>query len=203
MCYNCFMNNKILKSIKISSAFVLAFTFIFNAIFSYANNLKYVYELTFLSNILTGLFLLVMGILWLCNKSVPQFLVLDFTVLLLIVFGVCMSFASEFNFEGSFAFLHIVNPLLMLAFYLFLSNQTNVKWQFIFTILAMPMVYMIFALIFGATTGNYIYFFLDYNKNGVGYTVLFIFGIAICLFAIGIGLYFLNKFIHKHILKNI
>lgn len=197
------MNNKILKSIKISSAFALAFIFIFNAIFSYAGNLKYIYELTFLSNIFTGLFLLVAGILWLCNKSVSQFLVLDFTVLLLIVFGVCMAFASEFNFKGSFAFLHIADPLLMLIFYLFLSDQTKVKWQFIFTILDMPLVYMIFALIFGATTGNYIYFFLDYNKNGVGYTVLFILGITVGLVAVGTGLYFLNKFIHKHILKNI
>ena len=57
----------------------------------------------------------------------PQILFLDFTILLLIVFGVCMAFVAEFNFEGGFAFLHIVNPLLMFIFYLFLSNQTKVK----------------------------------------------------------------------------
>lgn len=196
-------NEKAMRIIKICSAFALAFVFIFTAIYSYADNLKYAYELTFLSNLSTGLFLLVVGILWLCNKSVPQFLFLDFTILLLIVFGVCMAFAAEFNFAGGFAFLHIVNPLLMLAFYLFFSNQSRVKWQFLFTILAMPIVYIIFALIFGATTGNYIYFFLDYTKYGAGYTVLFILGIAVGLTAVGTGLYYLNKLIHKHILKNI
>ena len=203
--YNIFMNDndKTLRIIKICSVFALAFVFIFTAIYSYANDLKYTYELTFLSNFSTGLFLLVIGILWLCNKSVPQFLFLDFTILLLIVFGVCMAFAAEFNFAGGFAFLHIVNPLLMLAFYFFFSNQSKVKWQFLFTILAMPSIYIIFALIFGATTGNYIYFFLDYARYGVGYTVLFILGIAVGLTAFGTGLYFLNGLIHKRILKSI
>lgn len=195
--------DKTLKIIKIGSAFALAFVFVFTAIYSYAGNLKYVYELTFLSNLLTGLFLLAVGILWLCSKSVPQFLFLDFTILLLIVFGVCIAFAAEFNFAGGFAFLHIVNPLLMLAFYLFLSNSTNVKWQFLFTLLAMPMAYVTFALIFGSATGNYIYFFLDYTKYGAGYTVLFILGIAVGLSAVGTGLYFLNRLIHKRILKSV
>ena len=196
-------NDKTLRIIKICSAFALAFAFVFSAFYSYADDLKYTYELTFLSNLSTGLFLSVVGILWLCHKSIPQFLFLDFTILLLIVFGVCMAFAAEFNFVGGFAFLHIVNPLLMLAFYLFLSNQINVKWQFLFTILTMPIIYIIFALIFGATTGNYIYFFLDYTKYGVGYTILFILGIAVGLVAVGTGLYFLNRLIHKHILKNL
>lgn len=195
--------DKTLRIIKICSAFALAFVFVFTAIYSYADDLKYTYELTFLSNLSAGLFLLVAGILWLCNKSVPQFLFLDFTILLLIVFGVCMAFAAEFNFAGSFAFLHIVNPLLMLTFYLFFSDQSKAKWQFLFTILTMPIIYIIFALIFGATTGNYIYFFLDYTKYGVGYTVLFILGIAVGLAAVGIGLYFLNRLIHKRILKGI
>lgn len=196
-------NDKTLRIIKICSAFALTFVFVFSTIYSYANNFKYTYELTFLSNFSTGLFLLTVGILWLLNKPVPQFLFLDFTILLLIVFGVSLAFAAEFNFAGGFAFLHIVNPLLMLAFYLFLSNQTNVKWQFLFTILAMPIIYIIFALIFGATTGKYIYFFLDYAKYGVGYTILFILGIAVGLAAVGTALYFLNRQIHKRILKSI
>ena len=197
------MKDKALKIIKISSAFTLFFVLIFTALYSYYSDMKYAYELTFLSNFLTGLFLLSVGILWLCNKSVPQFLFLDFTILLLIVFGVCMAFVAEFNFEGGFAFLHIVNPLLMFVFYLFLSNQTKVKWQFLFTVLVMPLLYLIFALVFGATTGNYIYFFLDYTEYGVGYTILFILGIAVGLVAVGTGVYFLNRRIHKHILKKL
>lgn len=197
------MNDKTLRIIKISTAFALSFIFIFSALYSYYGNYQYAYQLTCLSNLLSGLFLLVVGILWLCNKQIPQILFLDFTVLLLIVFGVCMAFVSNFNFDGGLAFLHVVNPLLMLAFYLFLSNQINEKWQLLFTVLAMPIAYMIFALIFGAVTGNYIYFFLDYTEYGAGYTVLFLFVIAIGLVTVSVGLYFLNRFIHKHILKNV
>lgn len=122
--------DKTLRIIKICSTFAFAFVFVFSAIYSYADDLKYTYELTFLSNLSTGLFLLVVGILWLCNKSVPQFLFLDFTILLLIVFGVCMAFAAEFNFAGGFAFLHIVNPLLMLTFYLFFLINRRLSGSF-------------------------------------------------------------------------
>lgn len=195
------MNNKTLEIIKITSAFVLSVVFIFTAIYSYSGVISY--ELTFLSNFLTGLFLLSVAILWLCNKNVPQYLFLDFTILLMIVFGVCMAFVSEFNFKGGFTFLHIVNPLLMLVFYLFISNQTNLKGQFLLTVLVMPIAYLIFALIFGAATGNYIYFFLDYTKYGAAYTILFVLGILIGIFVITVGLYYLNRLIHKYILKNI
>lgn len=128
---------------------------------------------------------------------------LDFAVMLLIVFGVCMTFVTEFNFEGCFVFLHIINPLLMLAFFLFCSNQLRVKWPLLFTVLSMPSLYLIFALIFGAATDNYIYFFLDYTEYGVGNTVLFVLGILAGLIVVGVGLYYFNRFIHKHILKNV
>ncbi len=197
------MQDRTLKITKISAAFALSFIFVFTALYSYRGDFEYVYELTYLSNLLTGLFLLVAGIFLLFNKSVPQFLYLDFTILLLIVFGVCMAFVAEFNFEGGFVFLHIVNPLLMLAFFLFCANQSKVKRQYLFTVVAMPLVYLIFALIFGMVTDNYIYFFLDYTEYGVGNTVLFVLGILAGLILVSLGLYYLNKLIHKHILKNI
>lgn len=202
-CCNYFMKDKTLKIIKISTMFVLAFTFLFTALYSYSDSWEYLYELTFLSNFLTGLFLLIAGILSFLNKSVPQFMFLDFTVLLLIVFGVCVSFITEFNFENGFLYLHIVNPLLMLVFFLFGSDQSRVKRQQLFTVLAMPFVYLIFASIFGAATGNYIYFFLNYTEYGIGNTLLFIFGILIGIIVVSAGLCCLNKLIHKHIKKYI
>lgn len=197
------MYGKTRKILKICPAFALAFVFLFTAIYTYWGDFEYVYELTFLSNFLTGAFLSAAGILWLCNKSVPQILFLNFTMLLLIVFGVCMAFNAEFNFEGGFMFLHAVNPILMLLFYLFFSAQTKNKRPLIFSVLAMPAAYLIFALIFGTITGNYIYFFLDYKEYGVGRSVLFLLGISLGLIVVSIGLYYLNKTIHKYILKDI
>lgn len=202
-----YMSDKTLKIIKISTAFAFSFVFVFTAIYSYCGNFKQACELTFLSNLLSGVFLLFVGILWLCNKHIYKFLFLDFSVLLFIVFLICMVFFKDFSlgggFKGGFAFLHIVNPLLMLVFYLIFSDQTEVKFRFIFTALAMPIVYLIFALIFGAATGNYIYPILNYTENGAGNTTLFIFGIILGLVVISIAMYFVNKLIHKHILKDI
>lgn len=201
------MSDKTLRLIKISTAFGLSFVFIFTSILSYWGNFNQACELTFLSNSLTGLFLLIVGILWLCNKHVYQFLFLDFVVLLLIVFVICMVFLKDFSigggFKGGFALLHIVNPLLMLIFYLFFSNQTKVKFGLIFTALAMPIAYLTFALIFGAATGNYIYPTLNYTEYGAGSTIIFICGTVVGLTVIGIAMYFVNKLIHKHILKDI
>ena len=164
--------------------------------------MKYFYEMSFLGNFLTGVFLLVVGILLICNKSVPQYLILCFTVLMLLILGVEIA-VQDFWFSDGWGFIHFINPLLMFIFYLFISNQTCVKWYFTFTALAMPLAYMIFAFIFGTCTGDYIYDFLDYKEFGIGNTVLFIFGVAIGLIAISVGLYYLNRLIHKHILRGI
>ena len=198
------MNNKILKIIKISSALALAILLLITSIITYwnANGMKYFYELSFLGNFLTGVFLFVVGILLICNKSVHQYLILCFTILMLLILGVEIA-VQDFWFSDGWGIIHFINPLLMFVFYLFISNQTCVKWYFVFTTLAMPLVYMIFAFIFGTCTGNYIYDFLDYKVFGTGYTILFIFGVTVGLIVISVGAYYLNKFIHKHFLRDI
>ncbi len=198
------MDKKILKIIKISSAFALAILFLITSIYTYwnANGMKYFYEMSFLGNFITGIFLLVVCIIEICNKQVPQYLTLCFTVIMLLIFGVEIA-VQDFYFMDGWGFIHFINPSIMFIFYLFISNQTRVKWYFAFTALAMPIVYVIFAFIFGMCTGDYIYYYLDYNNFGVGNTLLFILGIAVGLIAISIGLYYLNRLIHKRILKDI
>lgn len=173
----------------------------FTTLSSYRFNFEYAYELTFLGNFLAGLFLLIVGFFWLFKKQVPEILFLNLTMLLLITFGVCMAFVADFNFEGGFLFLHIINPLLMLAFYLVFSNQSKTKWQYIFTVFVLPLIYLIFALIYGASTDDSIYFFLDYDTYGIGYSITFISGILVGLFVISIVLYCINKLIHRYIIK--
>lgn len=196
------MENKVLKIIKISSAFALALLFLTTVLYSYWEYMSSFYYMTFLGNFLTGIFLFIVGILWIFNKNIPQFLILCFTVLMALVFGVTMA-TQDFYFSDGYLFLHVINPLLMVIFYLLISNQLSVKWYFVFTACAMPLAYMIFAFIFGAHTGDYIYYYLDYKKFGTGNTTLFILGIAVGLVAASIGLYYLNRLIHKRILKNI
>ncbi len=169
----------------------------FTALYAYRGKYAFVYELTFLSNALTGVFLILTGILLCRGRNVPQYCFLDFAVLLLMVFGVTVVFSGNFNMTGSMFVLHVVNPLLFLLYYLLFSDLTAVKKEFVLTTLGMPAAYLLFSLLYGKITGNHIYFFLDYEKNGVGYMLLFVLGILVGTVLISGLLYALNRLLRK------
>lgn len=193
------MNKKILKSVKISTSFIIAFLLIFTALFTYRGHYAESYELTFLSSFAVGIFFAVTGTLSIFNKNVGQILYLCATILLLIVFFVCIAFSDQFKMSGGFVFLHIVNPLTVLAYYLLLNDLSDTPVKLVPTVAAIPLLYLVFVLIFGSITGNYIYFFMNYNNVGVWYSVLFIVCILAGIFAIGFALYYLNRLIRKYI----
>lgn len=196
------MIKNLVRIIKGSSAIILALLFLCTTFFTYWGYLSAFYYMTFLSNFLTGIFLMIVAVFWLCNKNISQILLLCFTILMLLVSGVSVA-TRDFNISNGFLFLHYINPLLMLIFFLIFSDQTKVKWQFVFLSLAMPLLYMIFAFIFGASTGNYIYFYLDFKTFGEANTALFISCIAIGIIILSFCLYYINRLIHSYILKNI
>ncbi len=195
------MSEKALKIIRICFSFVIAFVFVFTSLFTYREHLAETYELTFLSSFIAGIFFLVSGILLLFNKRMPQILYLCATILLLIVFFVCIAFSNRFQMRGGFAFLHIVNPLLVLSYYLFLCDLSKTTLKLVPTVAAIPLLYLAFVLIFGSVTGNYIYFFMNYEKVGIWYSVLFILGILAGIFAFGFALYYFNRLIQKFICR--
>lgn len=196
------MSEKGLKIIKICLSFVIAFVLVFTSLFTYREHLAETYELTFLSSFMVGIFFIVCGMLLLLNKRVPQIITLCATILLLIVFFVCIAFSNQFQMSGGFAFLHIVNPLLVLAYYLFFCDLSKTPVKLVPTVAVIPLLYLVFVLIFGSITGNYIYFFMNYEKVGIWYSVLFIIGILTGIFAFGFALYYLNRFIQKLINKS-
>lgn len=159
----------------IISGFVLGFLFLFTALFHYGKKFEFTYELTFLSNATAGLLLVIGSITKWRKNPLPEVLYLSLTVLLSFVFIICIAFISEFNFSGSLFFLHVINPLLLLAYFFFYVDLRSSNKKILFIVpLILPVVYLIFALIFGKLTGQHIYFFLDYPQKGVSYTVLFI-----------------------------
>ena len=196
------MNEKTLKIIRICFSFAIAFVLVFSALFTYREHLAETYELTFLSSFIVGIFFIISGVLLLFNKRIPQILYLCANILLLIVFFVCIAFVNQFQMSGGFAFLHIINPLLVFAYYLFLCDLTKTTVKIVPIVAAIPLLYLVFVLIFGSATGNYIYFFMNYQKLGIWYSVLFILGILIGIFALGFALFYFNRFIQKHINKN-
>lgn len=195
------MSEKVLKIIKIFLSFVIAFALVFTSLFTYRQHLSETYELTFLSSFIVGIFFIVCGVLLLFNKRVPQIMYLCATILLSIVFFVCIAFSNQFQMSGGFAFLHVVNPLLVLAYCLFFCDLSETTVKLVPTVAAIPLLYLVFVLIFGSVTGNYIYFFMNYEKVGIWYSALFIIGILVGIFAFGFALYYLNRFIRKLINK--
>lgn len=191
------MNEKTLKKIKISFSFVIGLVLIVTSLFTYREHLAETYELTFLSSFAVGIFFVVSGILLSLNKSIPQIFYLCATILLLIVFFVCIAFSNQFQMSGGFVFLHIINPILVLAYFLLLSSLTETKVKLVPSVAVIPLLYLVFVLIFGSITGNYIYFFMNYEKVGIGYSVLFISGILAGIFVFGFVLYFLNRLIQR------
>lgn len=180
----------------IAVPFVLGALLVSAAVATYwGENLVYTYELTFLSNFVTGVVLLAAAALRRKGKDVPQLVLLCLTCLLLAVFLISAVF--RFGFGGGFFFLHLVNPLAVLAFFLALCDMHQVKMRVIPAVLVMPLAYLVFALIFGRVTGNYPYPFLDYETAGVGYTAVFVVFTALGLLLAGYGLCFCNRFLHK------
>ncbi len=191
------MSEKILKKIRICSSFVIAFVLTFTSLFTYREHLAETYELTFLSSFIVGIFFIVSGVLLIFNKTVPQIIYLCATILLLIVFFVCIAFSNQFQMSGGFIFLHIVNPLLVLAYYLFLSDLRKTTLKLVPEVAAIPLLYLVFVLIFGSVTDNYIYFFLNYEKVGIWYSVIFIACILVGIFVLGFALYYANRIVKK------
>ncbi|WP_276503527.1 Pr6Pr family membrane protein [Terrimonas pollutisoli] len=78
--------------------------------------------------------------------------------------------------------LHVLVPLLFIFFWLFFVPKGNLKWRHAFSWLIYPALYLIYAVLRGATEGFYPYPFIDagqlgYNRvliNATGLLLVFI-----------------------------
>lgn len=184
------------RNVGAAVTFVLGALLLSAAVVTYwGENMVYTYELTFLSNTIAGAVLLAAASLRLKGKDLPQLSFLCLACLLLTVFLVSVVF--RFGFSGGLFFLHLVDPLAMLVFFLVLCDMRSVPIRAVPAVLVMPLFYLIFALVFGRVTGNYIYPFLNYEANGTAYTAVFVLATALGLLAAGYGLYFSNRLLKK------
>jgi len=88
--------------------------------------------------------------------------------------------------------LHSVIPVLFIIFWLIFVPIKQLRWNDAFPCLSYPLIYMIYALIFGATTNFYPYPFVDVNELGynkallnAGAVLLVIFLLSLALIATG------------------
>lgn len=186
------------KSFQLKAAKGLSILFISTAVYCYWGTKGHIYELTFLSNFSAGLFLMSTAVCLNHKRKVPEILCLDFTMLLLLVFMVCAAFRHQFDFNGMFLFLHMLNPIFLLIYYFLFCNMNLVRQsRKVLSVILMPLFYLIFAVIYGQNTGNCIYFFLDVKTNGSLYCISVVLMLTVIQIVIGYALFYLNKLIYR------
>ena len=80
--------------------------------------------------------------------------------------------------------LHYITPIAFIFDWILTENKIKYKWTYILYWIVYPICYIIFAVIHGTITDNYIYYFFDINELGilgfVMYTsILIVFGIVL------------------------
>lgn len=156
-----YADKTIIKIAKI----VVGLFILLTAFVGYNFQFSFMYELTFISNFSCGLLLLLDGIVSLIrNKALPVILyqfVLPciLTVFCTVVFKIFGWF--DFNFSGMFFFMHGINPVLVLAMFLFTTKlELKDKKDYvrrIFIAPAMVMCYLLFDCIRFLITGSLVY----------------------------------------------
>ncbi len=185
------------KDIRAAAQLAIGILLTASALALYWQHMRFMYELTFMSNFLAGIFFLAAGVCTLIDVRVLQALYLCFAVLLLLVMGTCLAFSGNFSFSGAFLFLHLLDPLAATVYFIFAADMRQVPLKWVPAAVLMPGAYLAFALIFGAATGNYIYFFLDYGQVGIAFTVVFVIAAAAGLLLISWLLWLGNRLIRN------
>ena len=156
-----YADRPIIKAAKI----IVGLFILVTVLVGYQLQTTYMHELTFLSNSLCGLLLLSDGIVsFIRKKPLPAMLYQFVLPCILTVF--CTVFFKifgwfDFNFSGMFFFMHGINPLLVLAMFLFATNlkrkdqKDDVRRILIAP--AMAMCYLLFDYIRFLMTGNLVY----------------------------------------------
>jgi hypothetical protein len=93
--------------------------------------------------------------------------------------------------------LHSVIPVLYVIFWVAFVPAEKLKWRYVFLWLVYPIVYMIYAIIFGAITKYYPYPFVDVNELGYNKGLLNAALVLLTLFLLSLALIGTGKIMKK------
>ena len=150
-------------------------------------------EMTFISNFVGGVILVVDGVLMFKNKSVPSFVYRNVAVCIFFVFLICagsLTGAYHMNFKGVFFFLHTIFPILFILMYIFFVKEN--KEKVIIKITTTPIlmiVYLLFDFILGKIRGEFVYGF--FKSDELDFLFALLIGLVFYLFLGLIGWLFL------------
>ncbi|MEG2813223.1 MAG: Pr6Pr family membrane protein, partial [Oscillospiraceae bacterium] len=157
-------------------------------------------QMTFISNFSVGCFFITASIIKIVTKKeLPVILYLDCTMMLFLVFAVCMAFISDMNFNGAFFLLHVTNPLIVLIIFMIFTDLSKLRKRcHILTVMIFPVVYLIFAQIYGSLTRRWIYLFINPDYFGMPFVICFIIISAVSLLLLAFIVYYFNIKLHKN-----
>lgn len=180
-----------MKKIKGCVSIILGIVFCTSVLIGYTPIPEYLIELTCFSNTLIGILLIFTGINFIekgkCFSSI--FYHMGLVTILLVCIVSCV---GHFNFIGAFFFLHLVNPVLFLLYYMFLVEDDKNFKKILYTPIPV-MIYLVFDYILGRWTGHFVYGIFDVNEMNLALMILIAFGIYIILIVLACITQFLNK----------
>jgi len=121
--------------------------------------------------------------------------VLVYITITFLVFAVMLQ--GTWRPEGLAQFGNILNhylvPLSAIAFLVWFRNDYQFHWNSIYKWITYPLVYIIFLLIHGIITTDYIYPFFEIDELGIGYFLITFLGIMCLFFLLSWGAISLTK----------
>lgn len=117
--------------------------------------------------------------------------------IMLVPYGFSMSGGTFVPYTFPDVMVHIVVPCMMMIDALFLAKKDGYRWHYPLTWTVFPLIYLAYALIRGAVTGKFAYFFLDYNTLGVTKVAIYCLVLSAAYIAVGYLLVVWNKFVGR------
>ena len=174
---------------------------IVSVLIGYIPQPEYLIELTCISNTLGGLLLFADGILSMTKKKIcSNSLYLNVTASIFIVFLICVGslFGSyNFNFSGAFFFLHVINPIIFVCFYLIFVNEQGRKMRCVLIAPTMTMVYLLFDYVRYRLKGEFVYGFIENEELTLAWVIAAAIIAYAFMYLLSLSLFALNRFVHK------
>lgn len=174
--------------------FILGIIIILITLYSYKNMFTdFVYfqnvinKFTLIGNLLIGIGLILFSLDKIKSKYYIHLLLISWLIFIVVV-GI---FQYGLLGEGWLGFiLHYLIPLILLIDFLFLEKSYIPKYKDSFGVILIPLMYLIYVLIYGGLTSNYPYSFLDLTRITIYEMALTIF--ILLLVYLLLGLLFIN-----------
>lgn len=184
------MNKKIKGYISIA----LGILFCGSVVVGYMPIPEYAIELTCISNTCIGILLFVTGINLITKEKF--FTSIIYHMWLVTILFVCVvSCVGHFNFNGAFFFLHLVNPLIFFAYYIFFIDDNKEKGKILLTPIPV-IIYLAFDYIIGVLRGKFIYGLFEVNEMNLPVIVLIVCSAYIFLMVLAFITQYINESIN-------